>query len=185
MIRPHISNLNEYTIRRLQENETIKSFDCGDDDLNDFIMNRADDYHKAMLSVTYVFEHKASGKIIVYFSLANDKISIDDFVNNTEFNRFRKKRFANEKRIRSYPSVKICRLGIDNDFHGYGVGTMIIDFIKLYYSKDNKAGCRFLTVDAYMNAVKFYERNMFQSLHNNDRKTFLLYYDLNEMRNAI
>ena len=185
MISSDERNLDNYYIRRLQENETIKSFDCGDDDLNDFIMNRADDYHKAMLSVTYVFEHKASGKIIGYFSLANDKISIDDFVNNTEFNRFRKKRFANEKRIRSYPSVKICRLGIDNDFHGYGVGTMIIDFIKLYYSKDNKAGCRFLTVDAYHNAVIFYERNEFRCLHNDDRKTFLLYYDLNEMRNAI
>jgi len=185
MIRSEERNLDNYYIRRLQENETIKSFDCGDDDLNDFIMNRADDYHKAMLSVTYVFEHKASGKIIGYFSLANDKISIDDFVNNTEFNRFRKKRFANEKRIRSYPSVKICRLGIDNDFHGYGVGTMIIDFIKLYYSKDNKAGCRFLTVDAYHNAVIFYERNEFKILRDDDRKTHLLYYDLNEMRNVI
>jgi len=179
------TNFSDYEVRKLLENETIKSFDCGDDDLNDFIMNRADDYHKAMLSVTYVFEHKASGKIIGYFSLANDKISIDDFVNNTEFNRFRKKRFANEKRIRSYPSVKICRLGIDNDFHGYGVGTMIIDFIKLYYSKDNKAGCRFLTVDAYHNAVIFYERNEFKILRDDDRKTHLLYYDLNEMRNVI
>ena len=99
------SSFSDYEVRKLLENETIKSFDCGDDDLNDFIMNRADDYHKAMLSVTYVFEHKASGKIIGYFSLANDKISIDDFGNNTEFNRFRRKRFTNEKRIRSYPSV--------------------------------------------------------------------------------
>ena len=185
MIRSDERNLDNYYIRRLQENETIKSFDCGDDDLNDFIMNRADDYHKAMLSVTYVFEHKASGKIIGYFSLANDKISIDDFVNNTEFNRFRRKRFTNEKRIRSYPSVKICRLGIDNDFRGYGVGTKLINFIKLFYSKDNKAGCRFLTVDAYHNAVAFYERNMFQILRDDDRKTHLLYYDLNEMSNVI
>ena len=185
MIRSDERNLDNYYIRRLQENETIKSFDCGDDDLNDFIMNRADDYHKAMLSVTYVFEHKASGKIIGYFSLANDKISIDDFVNNTEFNRFRRKRFTNEKRIRSYPSVKICRLGIDNDFRGYGVGTMLLDFIKLYYSNDNKAGCRFITVDAYHNAVIFYERNEFRRLHNDDKKTHLLYYDLNEMRNVI
>ena len=185
MIRSDERNLDNYYIRRLQENETIKSFDCGDDDLNDFIMNRADDYHKAMLSVTYVFEHKASGKIIGYFSLANDKISIDDFGNNTEFNRFRRKRFTNEKRIRSYPSVKICRLGIDNDFRGYGVGTKLINFIKLFYSKDNKAGCRFLTVDAYHNAVAFYERNMFQILRDDDRKTHLLYYDLNEMSNVI
>ena len=100
------TNFSDYEVRKLLENETIKSFDCGDDDLNDFIMNRADDYHKAMLSVTYVFEHKASGKIIGYFSLANDKISIDDFVNNTEFNRFRKKRFANEKRIRSVSQIE-------------------------------------------------------------------------------
>ena len=185
MIRSDERNLDNYYIRRLQENETIKSFDCGDDDLNDFIMNRADDYHKAMLAVTYVFEHKASGKIIGYFSLANDKVSIDDFVSNTEFNRFRRKRFTNEKRIRSYPSVKICRLGIDNDFRGYGVGTKLINFIKLFYSKDNKAGCRFLTVDAYHNAVAFYERNMFQILRDDDRKTHLLYYDLNEMRNVI
>ena len=185
MIGSEERNLDNYYIRRLQENETIKSFDCGDEDLNDFIMNRADDYHKAMLSVTYVFEHKASGKIIGYFSLANDKISIDDFGNNTEFNRFRKKRFTNEKRIRSYPSVKICRLGIDNDFRGFGVGTKLINFIKLFYSKDNKAGCRFLTVDAYHNAVAFYERNMFQILRDDDRKTHLLYYDLNEMRNVI
>ena len=179
------TNFSDYEVRKLLENETIKSFDCGDEDLNDFIMNRADDYHKAMLSVTYVFEHKASGKIIGYFSLANDKISIDDFGNNTEFNRFRKKRFTNEKRIRSYPSVKICRLGIDNDFRGFGVGTKLINFIKLFYSKDNKAGCRFLTVDAYHNAVTFYERNMFQILRDDDRKTHLLYYDLNEMRNVI
>ena len=185
MIRSDERNLDNYYIRRLQENETIKSFDCGDEDLNEFIMNRADDYHKAMLAVTYVFEHKASGKIIGYFSLANDKISIDDFGNNTEFNRFRRKRFTNEKRIRSYPSVKICRLGIDNDFRGFGVGTKLINFIKLFYSKDNKAGCRFLTVDAYHNAVTFYERNMFQILRDDDRKTHLLYYDLNEMRNVI
>ena len=179
------TNFSDYEVRKLLENETIKSFDCGDEDLNDFIMNRANDYHKAMLSVTYVFEHKASGKIIGYFSLANDKISIDDFGNNTEFNRFRRKRFTNEKRIRSYPSVKICRLGIDNDFRGFGVGTKLINFIKLFYSKDNKAGCRFLTVDAYHNAVAFYERNMFQILRDDDRKTHLLYYDLNEMRNVI
>ena len=56
------SSFSDYEVRKLLENETIKSFNCGDDDLNDFIMNRADDYHKAMLAVTYVFEHKASGK---------------------------------------------------------------------------------------------------------------------------
>ena len=78
MINSGKGNLKPYTIRRLRKNETIKSFDCGDEDLNDFIMNRAEGYNKAMLSVTYVFEHKMSGKIIGYFSLANDRISIEE-----------------------------------------------------------------------------------------------------------
>ena len=181
MINYGKSNLKPYTIRRLRKNETIKSFDCGDEDLNDFIMNRVDDYLKTMLAVTYVFEHKATGKIIGYFSLANDRISIDDFDNNTKFNRFRRHRFVNEKRIKSYPAVKICRLGIDNDFKGYGVGSMLIDFIKSYYKKGNNAGCRFLTVDAYLDAVSFYERNKFQCLNDDNSRTHLLYYDLNEI----
>ena len=181
MIKSDKSILKSYTIRRLRKDETIKSFDCGDADLNDFIWNRAESYNKALLSVTYVFEHKASGKVIGYFSLANDKISIDDFNNNTEFNRFRRHRFANEKRIKSYPAVKICRLGIDNDFHGYGVGSMLIDFIKSYYKRGNNAGCRFLTVDAYHNAVTFYERNSFHQLQQEEKKTKLLYYDLNDI----
>ena len=144
-------------------------------------MNRANEYDKTKLAITYILEHKDSGKIIGYFSLANDKISIDDFDNNNEFNRFRKHRFKNEKRIRSYPSVKICRLGIDNSFHGNGLGTKLINFIKLYYSNDNKAGCRFLTVDAYHDAISFYERNRFQCLDNANRRTSLLYYDLNDI----
>ncbi len=176
------SSFSGYEVRKLQKDETIKSFDCGDEDLNDFIMNRAEGYNKAMLSVTYVFEHKESRKIIGYFSLANDRISIDDFDSNNTFNRFRRHLFVNEKRIRSYPAVKICRLGIDNDFHGYGVGSKLLNFIKSYYKRGNNAGCRFLTVDAYLNAVTFYERNKFQQLQHDEKRTKLLYYDLNEMR---
>ena len=175
------SGFNDYEVRKLQKGETIKSFDCGDEDLNDFIMNRAEGYNKAMLSVTYVFEHKMSGKIIGYFSLANDRISIDNFDSNNTFNRFRRHLFKNEKRLKSYPAVKICRLGIANDFHGCGIGTKLLNFIKSYYKRGNNAGCRFLTVDAYLNAVSFYERNKFQYLQKDEKRTKLLYYDLNEI----
>lgn len=181
MINTSKCDFSTYKVRKLREDEVIKSFDCGDDDLNYFILDNAECYHKARLAETYVYEHIDNGNVIAYFSLANDRISIDDFSDNTEFNRFRRHRFKNEKRIKSYPAVKICRLGIDNYYHGRGVGSMLIDFIKLYYTKDNKAGCRFLTVDAYQNAVTFYRRNNFQPLHNDNDRTSLLYYDLNEI----
>ena len=77
-------NFSDYEVRKLLKNETIKSFDCGDEDLNDFILNNADAYHKARLTETYVYEHILNGNVIAYFSLANDRISIDDFDNNTE-----------------------------------------------------------------------------------------------------
>ena len=46
------------------------------------------------------FVHKTTGQLIGYFSLANDRISVTDFEDKTAFNRFRRRRFVNEKRRR-------------------------------------------------------------------------------------
>ena len=109
---------SSYIIRKLETDERVKSFDCGDADLNDFILNESGLYRKALLAVSYVFEavddinHE---HIAAYFSLANDRVSMTDFPNKTEFNRFRKHRFVNEKRLKSYPAAKICRLAVNQD----------------------------------------------------------------------
>ena len=176
-------HFSDYHIRRLKNDEKVKSFDCGDNDLNDFIINESHHYQKALLSVTYVYEHIDNGEIIGYFSLANDRVSLTDFDNKTEFNRFRKSRFVNEKRIKSYPAVKICRLGIKKNYHGKGIGSILLYFIKSYFLEENKTGCRFITVDAYNNAIPFYQNNDFQHLkkEESDTVTRLLYYDLNDI----
>ena len=121
-----------------------------------------------------------SSVISAYFSLANDKVSLNDFESKTEFNRFRKHRFVNEKRLKSYPAVKICRLGVDLSMKGQSVGTFLLNFIKSYFVIDNKTGCRFLTVDAYAEAVPFYLKNGFIPLNEEDADadTRLLYFDL-------
>ena len=176
-------NSDIYEIRILQKDEKVKSFNCGDDDLNDFLLNRSNSFRKALLAVTYVFENIESKEIIGYFSLANDRVSLTDFKNKTEFNRFRRNRFVNGKRMKSYPSVKICRLGINKDFHGKGIGSMLLNFIKSYFLEENKTGCRFITVDAYNDAIPFYQNNDFQYLKNeeDDIVTRSLYYDLNDI----
>lgn len=169
-----------YQIRRLGRGEAVSSFDCGDDDLNDFILNESVLYRQARLAVTYIIEIKGTNNVAGFFSLANDRVSISDFENKTEFNRFRKKRFINEKRLKSYPAAKICRLGIDLSAKGQSLGTFILDFIKSYFVIDNKTGCRFITVDAYNDAVPFYLKNDFLPLSaeaDND-KTKLLFFDL-------
>lgn len=174
---------NRYEVRKLSADEQVKSFNCGDADLNDFILNEAAPYRKAMLAVTYVFEDKVTKQVAAFFSLANDKVSLSDFENKTEFNRFRKNRFVNEKRLRSYPAVKLCRFGVDESLKGQSIGTILLRFIKSYFVIDNKTGCRFITVDAYANAIPFYMRNGFIPLNDDDKDepTRLLYFDLNEV----
>ena len=120
-------NSDIYEIRKLQKDERVKSFNCGDDDLNDFILNKAILYRKSLLAVTYVFENIESKEVIGYFSLANDRVSLTDF--------------------------------------------------------ENKSGCRFITVDAYHDAIPFYKNNDFQYLRKDeyDIVTRLLYFDLNDI----
>lgn len=167
-------------VRRLQPGDVISSFDCGDDDLNDFLLNESNHYRSALLSVTYVVELKATDEVIAYFSLANDKISISDFESKTDFNRFRKHKFVNEKRLRSYPAIKIGRLGIAKQVQHQSVGTYLLEFIEEYFLIDNKSGCRFVTVDAYADAIPFYIRNNYQFLNDDDedRRTRVMYLDL-------
>lgn len=175
--------LANYEIRKLRLNDRVIQFDCGDEDLNDFIINDAPLYRKALLATTYILENKTDQKVAAFLSVANDRISIKDFPSNTDFNRFRKHRFVNEKRLKSYPSIKICRLGIDKSAQGQQIGTFLIDFIGTLFVNDNKSGCRFLTVDAYTQAIPFYLKNDFAFLSSEDegQRTRLMYFDLSDI----
>ncbi len=175
-----------FLIRKLTDGELVERFNCGDEDLNDFILNESVDYLKARLAVTYIIEERDTRRAVGFFSLANDRVSISDFDNKTEFNRFRRKRFVNEKRLKSYPAIKICRLGIDIESRGQSIGTFILDFVKSYFAVENKAGCRFITVDAYKNAVPFYFKNRFLPLSedNDTDPTCLMFFDLEEIEGS-
>lgn len=172
-----------YQIKRLENTDKIESFDCGDDDLNDFILNQSSFFKTEKLAVSYTLQSRDNPRdVAAFFSLSNDKISITDFDNKTLYNRF-SRRFTNRKRLKSYPAVKIGRLGVSESQKGKMVGSFLIDFIKTYFVYNNKSGCRFLTVDAYSDAIPFYEKNGFIPLNEADAhdKTRLLYFDLNDV----
>ena len=170
----------KYNIRKLEDDIKIGNFDCGDTDLNDFIENEVKFYKTQLIAMPYVVtENGKKDKIFAYFTLANDKIAVTDFPSNSQFNKFKRNNFNKEKYLRSYPSVKIGRFGVSKDLQGTGIGTNILDFIKLYFLKDNKTGCRFVTVDAYNNAIPFYKKNGFEFLTEmDDNPTQLMYFDL-------
>ena len=173
-------------LRRLDAGDVVKQFDCGDEDLNDFILTDAPLYYRVRLATSYVLEDKISGDVIGYFSLAHDRISLTDFPSNSAYNRFRKQFFAQGKMFKSYPAIKICRLATDKRHRGSGVGAMLVNLIIASYKKENRAGCRFVTVDAYADALDFYFKQGFlpHSKEDEGADTRLLYFDLESLRST-
>lgn len=176
-------NSENVRYRRLATGDIVSGFDCGDEDLNDFIQTDASLYYQARLATSYVLEDIHSGKIMAYFSLAHDRVSLTDFPSNSAYNRFRRQFFARGKMFKSYPALKICRLATDLQYRGLGLGTLVVNMIIASYQHDNKAGCRFVTVDAYRDALPFYYKQGFIPLskEDEDAETRLLYFDLDQL----
>ena len=79
---------SRFEVKRIKVGETVKSFDCGDEDLNNFILKDAPLFYKVRLSTTYVLEDPGTGDVIGFFSLAHDRISLTDFPSNSSYNSF-------------------------------------------------------------------------------------------------
>lgn len=167
------------------------SFDCGNPDLNGFLLETTDDtpnatkYEQEHLAKTYIVEDILSHEILAYFSLACDKIE-RAVSNPTIWNRL-SRAIPNAKRRSSYPAIKIGRLAVAKQAQGLGLGFEIITFLKGLFFRDAKAGCRYLTVDAYLDATFFYTKCQFKPLVDPapDDETVLMYYDLLPIYNQV
>jgi GNAT superfamily N-acetyltransferase len=85
------------------------------------------------------------------------------------------------KHRRIYPAIKIGRLAVANAFAGKGLGRYLIKSIVSMIIDMDRVGCRFITVDAYRNALDFYLKNDFNFLYNDDtdEETRVMYVDIN------
>lgn len=165
---------------RLSSDFELKEFDCGDNDLNEFLFDDAKPFLEKKIANTFVLEDE--GRIVAYFCLLNDKISRLEVTNS----RWRaiKDSFPESKRFRSYPSVKIGRFAVATSYKGKSIGSQLMATIKVLLSSNlNFSAFRFLTVDAYLSAVPFYKRNGFRELTEKDHNesTRLMYFDMMEI----
>jgi GNAT superfamily N-acetyltransferase len=83
--------------------------------------------------------------------------------------------------------MKIGRLAICKEYKGNKIGTAILDYIKAWFVDNNRTGCKFITVDAYNQSLKFYEKNEFKYLTEEDKNkdTRLMYFDLSPYSGTI
>ncbi|PCJ80376.1 MAG: GNAT family N-acetyltransferase [Bacteroidetes bacterium] len=166
------------SLELLSETKVIRPFDCGDHDLNSFLLNESKNFKKNLLATTYIVQ---TPKFTVgYFSLLNDKVSKKESQSNRKWKQKFTESMPQGKQFKSYPAVKIGRLAVDVKMNGEGLGSLMIQYVKETFRKSQKSGCKFITVDAYRDSLKFYEKNGFEYLTKNDEgaNTRLMYFDL-------
>lgn len=174
-------DLSQFNFIRLSEEHQILPFDCGDSDLNEFLLQDSKKYLAQLLAVTYLIEY--NGRTIAFFSVSNDKITVHDVDSNRRFKKLFQGPMPEGKRYKSYPAVKIGRFGTDKTIQNSGLGTQILDYIKGWFISENKTGCQYITVDAYKQSLRFYEKNSFQYFTDTDKNadTRQMYFSLLEL----
>ena len=166
---------------RLTQDYILKDFDCGNKDLNDFLLYDSKRYLESRLAVTYIIE--CDKNIAGFFSVSNDKLTVRE-VNKSAWRRV-KQLFTHRKHRSDYPAVKVGRLAVDRRYQGNAIGSDILNFIKNMFVYNNRTGCVFVTVDALREALPFYIKNNFRCIDKKqierDSITIQLYYNLNEL----
>lgn len=165
-------------IVRLGANEERPEFSCEDEDLNEFFHKDSQDGSRQLFSVTYTVQQ--NGKTVAFFSLSNDAIRRDGIPED------KRKKFLKpiprRKRYPTLPAVKIGRLAVAEGLTGSGLGSDILSYLKAWFTKGNKTGCRFIIVDAYTNpkTLRFYTKNGFETFGpaKPSDSTQLMYFDL-------
>ncbi len=134
--------------------------------MDEFFLKDALAYTRYRMGKSYCFQMKDDfRKIVACFTLSNDSIRIYDLPSS--------RRNAmwgitqREKILTRYPGVLIGRLAVSSNYSGVGIGSEVLDFIRMWFLDRNiKTGCRFAIVDAKNEPqiLQFYERNGFKSL---------------------
>jgi GNAT superfamily N-acetyltransferase len=182
-------SFQNYSFIKLSSRTEIKQFDCGDQDLNEFLHNDAFAYQKQALAVTYILEDQHH--TIAFFSIFNDNLSIVEMKKESK-NKTKdairlllpwKKRYLD-----NLPAIKIGRLAVCLPFKKNGIGTIILDYIKGIAIEINQtSACKFLVVDAYAKSLGFYEKNGFDYLTIDDEneETRQMYFNLTPLINRL
>ena len=177
-----LESLQDVSVLVLTENHSIKPFDCEDEDLNEFLFEEAILYRKEKLATTFVVENNE--RTLGYYSLLNDSLQLreDMFTSKSQFRKFLRELMPYPKRhLKTIPALKIGRLAIDKTFKGKGLGSVIMaNIISKCIKMNQEQACRLITVDAYKQAVPFYQKMGFKFLIEGDKDdtTRLMFLDL-------
>lgn len=142
------------------------SFFCGNEMLDNYFHNQANQDIKRMLSACFVIKEEQTVFIKGYYTLSNNSIPLENIPEN-----IRKKL---PKSYLTIPTTLIGRLAIDIHFQGKGIGKLIlIDALKRSFELSKTIGSFAVIVDPIdKEAESFYDKYGFIKLPDS-QKMFL------------
>lgn len=146
-------NLDELRIQKLSAIHDISKFDCGDKDINEFLHKDALMWQQRKLAITHLIIYNE--QIVGFYCTSADSIKLKPQERKIESS-------LDQKRITEVPAVKIGRLGVHKNYQKQGLGSFILKrAIGHILSTSEAIGIRFVTVDAYPQMQKWYEKRGF------------------------
>lgn len=164
-------------IRRLEESDSVESFDCGDEALNNYLKRHAwSNQQKSSIGVTYVaVEEVAPRAVIGYFTLAASSASRDSLP----------KKYVRGLPAYNLPVILLARLAVDRRFGGHGLGQELLsEALRVSLSASKQVGCRCVIVDAYPTALDWYRRCGFVPVEGGKSGSVRMYLDIRTIEAA-
>jgi GNAT superfamily N-acetyltransferase len=138
-------------IRRLEQQDEVDFFDCGDEALNEYLKRHAwTNQQKSSIGVTYAAaDETAPLSVIGYFTLAAASVPRDKFPS----------KYVRGLPPYDLPLILLARLAVDRRFAGRGLGhSLISEAFKIVLRVADDVGCRCIITDAYQDRVAWYAR---------------------------
>jgi GNAT superfamily N-acetyltransferase len=166
-------------IRRLEEQDEVGLFDCGDGPLNNYLQRHAwANQQKSSIGVTFVaIDDGAPRTVIGYFTLATASVPRDAFP----------KKYVRGLPPYDLPLIPLARLAVDRRFSGKGLGhALISEAFKIAIRVADDVGCRCIITDAYRDKMDWYGRYGFVALEGAaESGTQRMFLDIRTVRTAL
>jgi GNAT superfamily N-acetyltransferase len=135
--------------RKLEDPLLLPAFDCANDAQNQFLHESAWHDQQEWLSTTYLYYRR--GVLVAYATVSASALTLGTRERPPSI------------RYKSTAALKVLRLGVDRHAQGGGIGTDVLaDMIAFARACSRHFGCRYLTLDAEPNLVRWYQERGFE-----------------------
>jgi GNAT superfamily N-acetyltransferase len=137
MVRPSITPFYKGLI--------LKDFNCGNDEVNKFLKEKA--FAQERDKITKIYAIQIKNRVIAYSALFCSHYYLE---------------LPDQTQSFRVPGICVGQLGVDIQFQGKGLGSLLIKHsISLANRINDYAACRIIYCEAFDNAIDFYKKHSF------------------------